>query len=85
MHGEALETLKIVRAADLILELPDLRHVSQAGRLSPLPDFWKDFFCESESLRNSFIKSTLGLLVVLEIFHLLQTLFGCGFRFVGAT
>lgn len=42
VHGEPLETLKIVRAANLILgELPDLHHASRAGRLSPLPDFWK--------------------------------------------
>jgi hypothetical protein len=44
-----------------------------------------NLFLRVRIITNSVIKSTLGLLVVLEIFHLLQTLFGCGFRFVGAT
>jgi hypothetical protein len=42
VHGEPPETLKIIRAADLILdELPDLHHLSRAGLFSPLHDFWK--------------------------------------------
>lgn len=42
VHGEPPETLKIVRAANLVLdELPDLHHVSRDGRLSSLLDFWE--------------------------------------------
>ena len=54
VHGEPLETLKIVRAANLILdELPDLHHVSRAGWLSPLPDFWKKIAKLSRNLSRA--------------------------------
>jgi hypothetical protein len=44
-----------------------------------------NLFLRVRIITNSFIKSTLGLLVVLEIFHLFQTLFGCDFRVYAVT